>query len=163
MRKFTQEVSPRNNPRAPEFKTQSMEEPDSFDGTQAYKLGGFIQYCQLFFHNDHENLFSDRKKLFTLFGDHNEVRKAEQELDNIRTKESGHVSLYIYASRILILRIGDWGEREYIHISRRGLASRILDQFASHPCILNSLKELTDITLELDTRYIERQKEKGSH
>ncbi|MBW0541810.1 hypothetical protein O181_081525 [Austropuccinia psidii MF-1] len=32
-------------------------------------------------------------QLFTLFGDSNEVRKTEQELDNLRMKESGHISL----------------------------------------------------------------------
>ncbi|MBW0584058.1 hypothetical protein O181_123773 [Austropuccinia psidii MF-1] len=111
-----------------------MKAPDSFDGTQAHKLSGFIQYCQLILHNDPENFFFDRKKvvystsfltgkagkwiepylssisnedpsyllnnwqlfrtqLLTFFGDPNEVRKAEKELDNLRMKESGPVSL----------------------------------------------------------------------
>ncbi|MBW0466567.1 hypothetical protein O181_006282 [Austropuccinia psidii MF-1] len=39
------------------------------------------------------NLFE--YQLFTLFGDPNEVRKAEAELDSPRMKEGGHVSLYI--------------------------------------------------------------------
>ncbi|MBW0527253.1 hypothetical protein O181_066968 [Austropuccinia psidii MF-1] len=130
---LTQTVTPRDNSKAPAFKNPSMKAPDSFDGTQAHKLRGFIQSCQLIFHNDPKNFFSDRKKvlystlfltgragkwietylsnisnedpsyllinwqfetqLFTLFGDPNEVRKAEQELDNLRIKESGHVSL----------------------------------------------------------------------
>ncbi|MBW0554716.1 hypothetical protein O181_094431 [Austropuccinia psidii MF-1] len=68
-----------------------------------------------------------KNQLFTLFGDPNEVRKAEQELDNLRMKESGNVSLYIADFRSLISRIGDWGERPYIHVYRRGLASRILE------------------------------------
>ncbi|MBW0483674.1 hypothetical protein O181_023389 [Austropuccinia psidii MF-1] len=42
----TQEVSPRDASQAPEFKTPSMPVPDSFDGTKAYKLRGFIQSCQ---------------------------------------------------------------------------------------------------------------------
>ncbi|MBW0502395.1 hypothetical protein O181_042110 [Austropuccinia psidii MF-1] len=41
-------------------------------------------------------------QLFTLFGDPNEVRKAEQKLDNLRMKESGHVSLYIADLRSLM-------------------------------------------------------------
>ncbi|MBW0509066.1 hypothetical protein O181_048781 [Austropuccinia psidii MF-1] len=61
-------------------------------------------------------------KLFTLFGDPNEVRKAEQELDNLRMKESGHLSLYIAKFRSLISRIGGWGERAYIHVYRIGLS-----------------------------------------
>ncbi|MBW0579299.1 hypothetical protein O181_119014 [Austropuccinia psidii MF-1] len=154
-----------------------MKEPAPLDGTQVHKLRGFIQSCKLIFHNDPENSFSDRKKvlystsfitgragkyiepyysnisnedpsyllnnwklfetqLFTLFGDHNEVRKAEQEFDNLRMKESGHVSL---------------------------TGSRILDQLASYPGNFDTLQELINITLELDTRYHERQKAKGSH
>ncbi|MBW0588581.1 hypothetical protein O181_128296 [Austropuccinia psidii MF-1] len=179
-----------------------MKAPDSFDGTQAHKLRGFIQSCQLIFHNDPANCFSVRKKvlystsfltgragkliepylsnisnedpsfllnnwplfefqLFTLFGDPNEVRKAEQELNNLRMKESVHVSLYIADFRSLMLRIGDWGERAYIHLYRRGLASRLLDQLASHTGTFDTLREIMDVTLELDTRYYERQKEKG--
>ncbi|MBW0554064.1 hypothetical protein O181_093779 [Austropuccinia psidii MF-1] len=127
MGQLTQAVAPRDNSKAPEFKTPLMKEPNSFYGTQAHKLRGFIQSCQLIFHNDPENFFSDRKQvlystsfltgragkwiepylsnisneypsyllnnwklfgtqLFTLFGDPNEVRKAEQELDNLRMK-----------------------------------------------------------------------------
>ncbi|MBW0561481.1 hypothetical protein O181_101196 [Austropuccinia psidii MF-1] len=204
MGQLTQAVTPRDNSNAPAFKTPSMKEPDSFDGTQAHKLGGFIQSYQLIFHNDTENFFSDRKKvrystffltgragkwiepyhsnifnedpyyllnnwqlfktqLFTLFGYPNKVRKSEQELDSLRMKESGHVSLYISDFRSLMSRIGDWGERAYIHVYRRGLASRLLDQLASHPGAFDTLQELMDVTSELDTRYHERQKEKGGH
>ncbi|MBW0498196.1 hypothetical protein O181_037911 [Austropuccinia psidii MF-1] len=42
MGQLTQEVSPRYTSRDLEFKTPSMKEPDSFDGTKAYKLRGFI-------------------------------------------------------------------------------------------------------------------------
>ncbi|MBW0528424.1 hypothetical protein O181_068139 [Austropuccinia psidii MF-1] len=181
MGQLTQAVDPRDNSKAPAVKPPSMKAPDSFDGTKAHKLRGFIQSCQFIFHNDPPNFFSDRKtvlystyfltgragkwiepylsnisnedpsyllnnwqlfetQLFTLFGDPNEVRKAEQELDNFRMKENCHVTLYIADFRSLMSRIGDWGERAYIHFYRRGVASRLLD-----------------------TRYHERQKEKGSH
>ncbi|MBW0472585.1 hypothetical protein O181_012300 [Austropuccinia psidii MF-1] len=98
-----------------------------------------------------------------MFGDPNAVGKAEQELYNLRIKESGHVSLYISDFRILMSRIGDWGERADIHVYRRGLTSRLLDQLASHAGNFDTLQELMDITMELDTRYHERQKKKGSH
>ncbi|MBW0530894.1 hypothetical protein O181_070609 [Austropuccinia psidii MF-1] len=78
-------------------------------------------------------------------------------------KESGHVSLYIADFRSLMSGIGDWGERAYIHVYRRGLALRLLDQFAFYPGSFDTLQELMEINLELDTRYHERQKEKGSH
>ncbi|MBW0585953.1 hypothetical protein O181_125668 [Austropuccinia psidii MF-1] len=99
-------------------------------------------------------------QLFTLFSDPNEVRKAEQELDYLRMKESGKGSLYIADFRSLMSKIGDWGERAYIHVYRRGLESRLLEQLASHPGNLDSFQELMDINLELDTRYHERQKER---
>ncbi|MBW0580278.1 hypothetical protein O181_119993 [Austropuccinia psidii MF-1] len=63
MGQLTQEVSPRDNSKAPALKTPSMKAPDSFDGTQAYKLRAFIKSFQFIFHNDPANLFSDRKKV----------------------------------------------------------------------------------------------------
>ncbi|MBW0484421.1 hypothetical protein O181_024136 [Austropuccinia psidii MF-1] len=41
-----------------------------------------------------KNLQLCETQLFTLFGDPNEVRKAEQKLRNLRMKESGHVSFF---------------------------------------------------------------------
>ncbi|MBW0566933.1 hypothetical protein O181_106648 [Austropuccinia psidii MF-1] len=102
-------------------------------------------------------------QLFILFGDPNEFRKAEQQLDNLSMKESGHVSLYTADFRSLMSRIGDWGERAYIHVYRRGLESRALDKLAYYPGNSDTFEELMDINLELDTRYHERQKTKGSH
>ncbi|MBW0481910.1 hypothetical protein O181_021625 [Austropuccinia psidii MF-1] len=104
-----------------------------------------------------------KSQLFTLFGDPNEDRKAEVELDALRIKEGGHVSLYISESRSLVSRIGHWGERALIHHFRKGLPSRILDHLASHPSRIESLQDLMAITLELDTRYHERHKEKSHH
>ncbi|MBW0553630.1 hypothetical protein O181_093345 [Austropuccinia psidii MF-1] len=152
MGQLTQAVAPRDTSKAPEFKTPSMKAPDSFDGNQAHKLRGFIQSCQLIFHNDPGNFFSDRKKvlystsfltgrackwiepylsnisnedlsyllnnwqlfetqIFILFGNPHEFRKAQQELDNLRINESGHVYLYIADFRCLRSRIGDWVEK----------------------------------------------------
>ncbi|MBW0539663.1 hypothetical protein O181_079378 [Austropuccinia psidii MF-1] len=59
--------------------------------------------------------------------------------------------------------IGVWQERAYLHVYRRRFESRLLDQLASYPGNFGTLQELMDITLELDNRYHERQKEKGSH
>ncbi|MBW0593745.1 hypothetical protein O181_133460 [Austropuccinia psidii MF-1] len=63
MGQLTQAVTARDNYKAPSFKTPSMKAPDSFDGTEAHKLRGFIQSCQLIFYNDPANFFSDRKKV----------------------------------------------------------------------------------------------------
>ncbi|MBW0463545.1 hypothetical protein O181_003260 [Austropuccinia psidii MF-1] len=89
-------------------------------------------------------------------------QKAEVELDALRMKEGGHVSLYISDFGSLVSRMGDWGEKALIHNVRKGLASRVLDQLASHPSRIDSLQDLMDITLELDTRYHERKKEKSN-
>ncbi|MBW0551435.1 hypothetical protein O181_091150 [Austropuccinia psidii MF-1] len=189
-RQLTQEVARRDTSKAPAFKTPSMKAPDSIDGTKAHKVRGSIQSCQLIFHNDPSNFFSDRKKvlystsfltvragkwiepylsnisnedpsyplnnwhlfetqLFTVFGDPSEVRKAEQELDTLRIKESGQISLYIADFRILMSIIGGWGERAYIHVYRRGLASRFLDQLAFHPGNFDSLQELMGIIIRI--------------
>ncbi|MBW0584825.1 hypothetical protein O181_124540 [Austropuccinia psidii MF-1] len=102
-------------------------------------------------------------QLFTLFGDPNEVRKAEAKLDGLQMKEGEYVALYIADSRSLVSRIGDWGEGALIHHFRRGLASRILDQLASHPSNIDSLQDLMDDSLQLDTRDHERQKENNQH
>ncbi|MBW0591417.1 hypothetical protein O181_131132 [Austropuccinia psidii MF-1] len=161
----------------PAFKTPSMNAPECFDGTQPFNVRSFLQSCQLIFHNDAENSSQDRKKLhyllnswpffesqlFTRFGDPHEVRKAEAELDSLRMKEGGHVSLYIADFRSLVSRIGDWGERALIHHFRKELPSRILDQLASHPSRIDSLQDLMDINLELITRYHERQKENNHY
>ncbi|MBW0523498.1 hypothetical protein O181_063213 [Austropuccinia psidii MF-1] len=90
-------------------------------------------------------------QLFTLFGDTNGLRKSEQELDNIKMKESGHVSLYFAYFRSLMSRIGDLVSREYNNVYRKVLESKLLDQLDSHPGNVDSLQELLDITLELDT------------
>ncbi|MBW0491474.1 hypothetical protein O181_031189 [Austropuccinia psidii MF-1] len=58
-------------------------------------------------------------------------------------------------------RIGDWGKRAYIDSDGRGLASILLDKWASHPGSCDTLQAWMNITLELDTRYHERKKEKG--
>ncbi|MBW0531744.1 hypothetical protein O181_071459 [Austropuccinia psidii MF-1] len=107
------------------------------------------------------NLFE--AELVTLVGDPNEVRKAEAELDCLRRRKGGHVSLYITNFKSFVSGIGDWGEKALIHHFRKGFPSRIQDQLASNLSKIDSLQDLIDITLEFDTRYHERQKEKSHH
>ncbi|MBW0573453.1 hypothetical protein O181_113168 [Austropuccinia psidii MF-1] len=64
MGQLTQAVTPRDNSEDLAFKTPSLKAPDSFYGTKAHKLRVFIQSCQLIFHNDPANFFSDRKRVF---------------------------------------------------------------------------------------------------
>ncbi|MBW0506368.1 hypothetical protein O181_046083, partial [Austropuccinia psidii MF-1] len=67
-------------------------------------------------------------------------------------KEGGHVSLYNADFSSLVSRIGDWGERAFIHHFRKGVPSRILEQLASHPSRIDSLQDSMVITLKLHTR-----------
>ncbi|MBW0508382.1 hypothetical protein O181_048097 [Austropuccinia psidii MF-1] len=62
MGQISQAAAPRHNSKVPAFETPSMKAPDYFNGTKAHKFRGFIQTCQLIFHNDPANFFSDRKK-----------------------------------------------------------------------------------------------------
>ena len=50
-----------------------------------------------------------------------------------------------------------------MHHFRRGLPSRILDQITVYPSPIDNLQKLMDVTLDLDVRHHERQKEKRSH
>ncbi|MBW0579957.1 hypothetical protein O181_119672, partial [Austropuccinia psidii MF-1] len=59
-----QAASSSEESRPPAFKTSSMKAQKFFDGTQPFKVKSFIQYCQLIFHNDPENLSEERKKAF---------------------------------------------------------------------------------------------------
>ncbi|MBW0559868.1 hypothetical protein O181_099583 [Austropuccinia psidii MF-1] len=56
-----QEDSSSESSRPPAFKTPSMKAPESFDGTQPFKVIIFIQSCQLIFQKDLENFSQDRK------------------------------------------------------------------------------------------------------
>ncbi|MBW0530493.1 hypothetical protein O181_070208 [Austropuccinia psidii MF-1] len=63
MGQLTQAVSLRDYSKAPAFKNPSMKEPDSFYGTQAHQLRGFMQCYQLIFHIYPANFFSNRNKV----------------------------------------------------------------------------------------------------
>ena len=78
-------------------------------------------------------------------------------------KDGAQASSYITEFQSLTAQIGDWGEHAYMHHFRKGLPSRILDQIAVHPSPIDNLQKLMDITLDLDVRYHELQKEKRSH
>ncbi|MBW0470223.1 hypothetical protein O181_009938 [Austropuccinia psidii MF-1] len=182
MGQLTQEVAPKDNSKSPAFKTSSIKEANSFDEnpfsdrkkvlySAFFLTGRAAKWIEPYLSNisNEDPLYLRNNwqlfeaQLFTLFGYPNELRKAEQELDTLRMKESGHVSFYIADFGSLISTIGDWGKRAYIHVYRRGLESRLLDQLASYPGNFDTLQELMDITFELDTRYHERKKEKGGN
>ncbi|MBW0570792.1 hypothetical protein O181_110507 [Austropuccinia psidii MF-1] len=93
MGKITQAVAPTENSKAPAFKTPSMKSLDSFDGTQAHKLRGFIQACQLIFHNSPANFFSDRMKVLysTSFITGRACKWIEPYLSNISNEDPSYL------------------------------------------------------------------------
>ncbi|MBW0578443.1 hypothetical protein O181_118158 [Austropuccinia psidii MF-1] len=93
MGQLTKAVAPRDNSKAAAFKTPSMKAPDSFDGTQAQKLKGVIQSCQLIFHNHPANFFSDRKKVLysTSFLTGRARRSIEPYLSNISNEDPSYL------------------------------------------------------------------------
>ncbi|MBW0548776.1 hypothetical protein O181_088491 [Austropuccinia psidii MF-1] len=107
MRQLTQAVATRDNSKAPAFKTPSMKAPDSFDGTQAHKLRGFIQSCQLIFHNDPANFFSDRKKVLysTSFLTGRAGKWIEPYLSNISNEDPSYLlnNWPLFESQLFIL------------------------------------------------------------
>ncbi|MBW0472012.1 hypothetical protein O181_011727 [Austropuccinia psidii MF-1] len=93
MGRITQAASPRDNFKAPAFKTPAIKAPDSFDGTQAHKLSIFIQSCQLIFHNDPENFSSEKKKVLysTLFLTGSTGKWIDPYLSNISNEDSSYL------------------------------------------------------------------------
>ncbi|MBW0500811.1 hypothetical protein O181_040526 [Austropuccinia psidii MF-1] len=84
-------------------KPPASKTPDFIDRTQPFKVRSVIHSCQLIFHNDKKSFFEDRKnnkepayllnnwalsksQLFALYGDANDLRKSEAELDSLRMK-----------------------------------------------------------------------------
>ncbi|MBW0537702.1 hypothetical protein O181_077417, partial [Austropuccinia psidii MF-1] len=164
-----QSASSSESSRPPAFKTPSVKAPACFDGTQPFKFRSFILSCQLNFHNDQENFSQDRNKVLysTSFLIGRAAKWIEPYLSNLNNQDPSDLlksSLYMVTRmKSLVSRIGDLGERALIYHFRRGLDSRILDQLASHPSRIDSLQDLMHITLELDSRYHERQNENHHH
>ncbi|MBW0503235.1 hypothetical protein O181_042950 [Austropuccinia psidii MF-1] len=144
----------RDTSRAPAFKTPSMKEPDSFDGTKSYKLRGFIQSCQLIFHNDPANCFPERKKVLysTSFLTGRPGKWIEPYLSNISNENPSYLlnNWKLFETQLFTL----FGDPNEVRKSEQELKNLIMKK---------GLQELVDITLELGTRYNERKKEKGSH
>ncbi|MBW0573967.1 hypothetical protein O181_113682 [Austropuccinia psidii MF-1] len=152
------------------FKTPSMKAPECFVVTQPFKVRIFIQFCQLIFHNDPANISQDRKKVLyaTSFLIGRAAKWIEPYLSNLNNQDSSYLpdSWPLFESQLFTL-LGDPNEAGKAGADLDGLrmkeASRILDQLASHPSNIDSPQDLMDISLELDTKYHERQKEKNHH
>ena len=97
------------------------------------------------------------QQLFTLFGDPNEVRNAEFELNSLSMKENGKASTYIAQFRALQSRV-EWNDAAFAFHFRKGLPSRITDQLALTGLRLTTLQQLIDRTIELDNCYHDKMR-----
>ncbi|MBW0580818.1 hypothetical protein O181_120533 [Austropuccinia psidii MF-1] len=88
-----QAASSSEESRPPAFKTSSMKAPESFDGTQPFKLRSFIQSCQLIFHNDPANFSQDRNKVLyaTYFLIGRAAKWIEPYLYNLTNQDSNYL------------------------------------------------------------------------
>ncbi|KAI9626667.1 hypothetical protein KEM48_010262 [Puccinia striiformis f. sp. tritici PST-130] len=123
------------------FKTPGMKAPDRFNGENSKKPDCILNNWDKF-----------EQQLFTLFGDPNEVRNAEYELNNLQMKESSKALAYITQFRTLQSRIS-WNDAAFTFHFRKGLPPRIIDQLAISGLRLTSLQQLIDRTIELDNCY----------
>ncbi|KAI9630987.1 hypothetical protein KEM48_013351 [Puccinia striiformis f. sp. tritici PST-130] len=146
------------------FKTPGMKAPDRFDGESPSKLRPFFElvesYSQTilallpmtdkgFYSKKPDCILNNwdkfEQQLFTLFGDPNEVRNAEYELNNLQMKESSKA----------------WNDAAFTFHFRKGLPPRITDQLAISGLRLTSLQQLIDRTIELDNCYHDKNRSKN--
>ncbi|MBW0507313.1 hypothetical protein O181_047028 [Austropuccinia psidii MF-1] len=163
--------------RPPAFKRPSMKEPDALMGLSPSKLEALFSLVNLFsIMSRKTSLKTERRAFmplhFSLEGLQNvfslifpsspiKIQIIFSSLGNYLNPNS---SPYLDTQmKSLVSEIWAWGERALIHHFRKGFPSSILDQLASHTSIIDSLQDLMDVALELDTRYHERQTEKSHH
>ena len=60
---FAAQARPASVPEGPAFRTPLMRAPDNFDRTNPSKLRGYIQSCNLIFHNDQRSFPNDGQKV----------------------------------------------------------------------------------------------------
>ncbi|KAI9605414.1 hypothetical protein KEM48_002199 [Puccinia striiformis f. sp. tritici PST-130] len=99
-------------------------------------------------------------QLVTLYGDPNELRATEYKLDTLTMKDGDQASNYISSFRALQSCLPGWGDRPLMFHFRKGLPTRVLDLLAQNTEVFDTLSELIEATLKIDTRHHERQKEK---
>ncbi|MBW0524285.1 hypothetical protein O181_064000 [Austropuccinia psidii MF-1] len=178
MEKISQEAAPRDNSQSPELKTLSMKAPDPFDSTKAHELRGFIQSCQLIFHNDPENFFSDRKKgmYSPSFLTGRAGKWIEPYLSNISNEDPSILlnNWQLFEIQLFTL-LGDPPEVSKAHQQLDNLrmnesfhVSLYIAYFRSSMSIIGDWeKGLINVCrrglASRDTRFHERKKEKGSH
>ncbi|KAI9616484.1 hypothetical protein H4Q26_010879 [Puccinia striiformis f. sp. tritici PST-130] len=145
----------------PAFRTPEMKKPDSFDG----KAFEWVQpYLEVIDDPPPNYMMNSwlmfKSQLVTLYGDPNELRATEYKLDSLTMKDGDHASNYISSFRALQSRLPGWGDRPLMFHFRKGLPTRVLDLLAQNTEVFDTLSELIEATLKIDTRNHERQKEK---
>ncbi|KAH9461410.1 hypothetical protein Pst134EA_017718 [Puccinia striiformis f. sp. tritici] len=145
------------------FKTPGMKAPDRFDGKRGRAAQWFEPCLGLLDFKKPDCILNNwdkfEQQLFTIFGDPNEVRNTEYELNNLQMKDSGKASLYIAQFCTLQSRIS-WNDFAFTFHFHKGLPPRITDQLAISGLHLTSLQQLIDRTIELDNCYHDKNRSK---
>ena len=100
------------------------------------------------------------EQLNTLFGDPNELRNTENQIDNLTMHESDPASSYISSFRTLESRLRGWSDRSLMFALGKGSPAQILDLLEQQPGDINTLSDLVNATLKIDNRYQESQRDK---
>ena len=77
-------------------------------------------------------------------------------------KDNETVASYIATFRTYQYRVKDFGERALVHFFKKGLASRIKDEFVHYLGSLDTLDEIIDLSLRIDKRWQEHRRERKS-
>lgn len=105
---------------------------------------------------DDWTLFTER--IEQVFGDSNAIATAEHRLDTLRMRENDQISSYITRFRTNAAEL-HWDDAPLRYAFRKGLADRILDELARRDDP-EDLSNLIEVSLKIDNRYWERQREK---
>jgi Ty3 transposon capsid-like protein/Zinc knuckle len=100
------------------------------------------------------------RELRTNFGPHDPVGDAEDEIDNLRMKESHKVTKYNVTFNQLAAVVG-WDDRSLFRQYYKGLPDRIKDELIRFPVEARTLRELREQAQTVDTRYWKRKTEQG--
>ncbi|KAI9605716.1 hypothetical protein H4Q26_004081 [Puccinia striiformis f. sp. tritici PST-130] len=166
--KLTAASSPAPPKPHPAFRTPEKKRPENFDGSSPAKLLKPLEWVQPYLEvvddppPDYmmDSWLMFESQLVTLYGDPNELCTTEYKLDSLTMKDGNHASNYISSFRALQSRLPGWGNRPLMFQFRKGLPTRVLDLLAQNPEVFDTLWELIEATLKINTCHIKRQKEK---
>ncbi|KAH9440898.1 hypothetical protein Pst134EB_029550 [Puccinia striiformis f. sp. tritici] len=146
----------------PAFRTPEMKRPENFDGSSPARIRNFLQQCKFIFRNNLDAFSSDLKK--TLYASAFLTGKAfewvQPYLEVVDDPPSDYMmdSWLMFKSQLVTL----YGDPNELHATGYKLDSLTMKDnlLAQNPEVFDTLSELIEATLKINTRHHERQKEK---